>query len=85
MAKCPFSAGTNRTEPTTGKHGGPGGKFLGLKIKTEYKINNNNANKIKIIIVPSSISFSEEIRNTNKNKVGDCIRSCYVWVRETDT
>ena len=56
----------------------PGGKFLGLKIRTEYKMKATNANKTKIIIVPSSISFSEEIRNTNKNKVGDCIRNCYV-------
>jgi len=50
---------------------------LGLKIRTEYKIKASNANKIKII-VPSSISFSEEIRNTNKNKAGDCIHNCYV-------
>jgi hypothetical protein len=56
----------------------PGGKFLGLKIRTEYKIKATKANKIKIIIVPSSISFSEEIWDTNKNKVGDCIRNCYV-------
>jgi len=51
---------------------------LGLKIRTEYKIKTTSANKIKIIIVPSSISFSEEIRDTNKNKVGDRIRNCYV-------
>ena len=58
---------------------------MGLKIRTEYKIKTTSANKIKIIIVPSSISFSEEIRDTNKNKVGDRIRNCYVLVRETET
>lgn len=57
---------------------------MGLKIRIEYKIKTANANKTKIIIVPSSVSFSEEIRNTNKNKLGNYIRNCCVCVRETE-
>jgi len=35
----------------------PGGKFLGLKIRSEYRRNANNAMKMNINIVTSSASF----------------------------
>jgi hypothetical protein len=44
---------------------------LGLKSRNPYKIKTASANKIKIIVVLSSISLLEEIRNTNKKKEGD--------------
>jgi hypothetical protein len=59
----------------------PGGKFLGLKIRTEYRTKTASANKIKIIIVPSSVSLSQEIWNTNRRLKWQlwCI---YAWYRK---